>query len=272
MLLPHRMLIFLPQAGAASAAVAAPPAARRPASADRPYHLGADQTKPLGPELHLCVAAPILTGRSGGAGRMTTLVVEKMAGNFADSSRPNPPVKAASAGDLLIARAQAGDRSAQAALFEQLQDVWFRFCVSILGDSEAAREAVQETAFRFLQRLGSFRGDSQLKTWALGIALNVCRELTRKANRPLGADEFAARPDTKALRPDEAAGDAEQCGQVRQLVDQLPPRQREAMVLRYFEQLDIEQTAQVMGCAVGTVKATVSQALKSLRRKYEHKS
>jgi len=199
---------------------------------------------------------------------MTTLVAPKEADRLID---PHRAARTPVAGNLLVERAKRGDRSAQAALFEQLQDVWFRFCVSILGDAEAAREAVQETALRFLQRLSSFRGDSRLKTWALGIALNVCRELTRKANRPLGADEFAARPDTDVLRPDEAAGDSEQCSQLRQLVDQLPPRQREAMVLRYFEQMDIEQTAQVMGCAVGTVKATVSQALKSLRRKYESK-
>lgn len=199
---------------------------------------------------------------------MTTLVVPKEADRLVNAHRA---ARTQVVGNLLVERAKRGDRSAQAALFEQLQDVWFRFCVSILGDAEAAREAVQETALRFLQRLSSFRGDSRLKTWSLGIALNVCRELARKAHRPLGADEFAARPDTDALRPDEAAGDAEQRGQVRQLVDQLPPRQREAMVLRYLEQLDIEQTAQVMGCAVGTVKATVSQALKSLRCKYENK-
>ena len=202
---------------------------------------------------------------------MTTLVVEKMAGNFADSSRLDPPVKAASAGDLLIARAQAGDRSAQAALFEQLQDVWFRFCVSILGDADSASEAVQETALRFLQRLAGFRGDSELKTWALGIALNVCREFARKRARPLDIEALRARRPLDRSAPDALAAAAEQHSRVRGLVDQLPPRQREALVLRYFEQLNVQQTARVMDCAVGTVKATIAQALRRLRRECRDK-
>ena len=50
-------------------------------------------------------------------------------------------------------------------------------------------------------------------------------------------------------------------------LDQLPDRQREALVLRFFEELTIEQTASAMGCAIGTVKATVHQALRTLRTK-----
>jgi RNA polymerase sigma factor (sigma-70 family) len=47
----------------------------------------------------------------------------------------------------------------------------------------------------------------------------------------------------------------------------LPQRQREALLLRYFEGLSLEEAAAAMGCAVGTVKATVHQALRALRTK-----
>jgi len=175
------------------------------------------------------------------------------------------------AGNVLVERARRGDRTAQAALFEQLQDVWFRFCISMLGNAESAREAVQETALRFLQQLGAFRGDSQLRTWSLGIALNVCREFARKNQRRPDSLQYTARRQTSEARPDSIAAEAEQHRRVRGLVDDLPPRQREAMILRYFEQLDTQQTAKVMACATGTVKATVAQALKSLRRRCENK-
>ena len=198
---------------------------------------------------------------------MTTLVVERHRENLADSGRRRPSTRPATVGNVLIARAQRGDRTAQAALFEQLQDVWFRFCVSMLGDAESAREAVQETALRFLQRLTGFRGDSELQTWALGIALNVCRELVRKSVRPLDATALEARRRPARAAPDALAADAEQHRRVRRLVAQLPPRQREALVLRYFEQLNIEETARVMDCAQGTVKATIAQALRRLRGK-----
>jgi RNA polymerase sigma factor (sigma-70 family) len=47
----------------------------------------------------------------------------------------------------------------------------------------------------------------------------------------------------------------------------LPERQREAVILRYFEELSVEDTAAAMNCAPGTVKATVHQALRALRKR-----
>ena len=54
---------------------------------------------------------------------------------------------------------------------------------------------------------------------------------------------------------------------LKQTLATLPDRQREALVLRFFEDLSVEQTAAAMGCAEGTVKATVFQALRALREK-----
>ena len=150
-------------------------------------------------------------------------------------------------------------------LLKALQDVWYRFCLSMLRDADQAADATQETALRFLKQLASFRGESQLQTWSLGIALNVVRESRRK-NRadttPLESDaEVAATLRVARLE------DAEEQQKMRSILDQLPDRQREALVLRFFEQLSVEQTAQTMGCAVGTVKATVHQALRALRER-----
>ena len=199
---------------------------------------------------------------------MTSLVVRTDADNLAEAGGAAPSTGAATVGHVVVERARRGDRTAQAALFEQFQDVWYRFCMSILGDAEWACEAVQETALRFLQRLAGFRGDSELKTWALGIALNVCRELARKRNRPVDSETLAARRSPAGPGPDAAAANAEQHERVRELVDQLSPRQREAVGLRYFEQMNVDETARVMACAPGTVKATLAQALQKLRRAY----
>jgi RNA polymerase sigma factor (sigma-70 family) len=50
----------------------------------------------------------------------------------------------------------------------------------------------------------------------------------------------------------------------------LPDRQREAIVLRFFEELSVEETAAAMNCAAGTVKATVHQALRAMRARLEN--
>jgi RNA polymerase sigma-70 factor (ECF subfamily) len=167
--------------------------------------------------------------------------------------------------DATIEAGRRGDRRAQARLLTTLQDVWFRFCLSQLRDPELAADATQETALRFLKQLASFRGDSQLQTWSLGIALNVVREIRR--NRPTEAigNEFELTEAVNASGP--ALDDQEEQNQMRALLNTLPDRQREAITLRFFEELSVEQTAQVMNCAVGTVKATVHQALRALRQK-----
>jgi RNA polymerase sigma-70 factor (ECF subfamily) len=167
-----------------------------------------------------------------------------------------------------VQAARKGDQAALAILLRELQDPWFRFSLSLLGDAEQAREAAQETGLRFLRTLSVFRGDSQLQTWSLGIALNVVREMRRK-NRPIseeGREFFAATRSTPAS-PFAAAEFTEQREKLHALLADLPDRQREAVVLRFFEELSVEQTARAMDCAEGTVKATVHQALRSLRAK-----
>lgn len=162
-----------------------------------------------------------------------------------------------------IDSARRGDRKAQALLLSALQDVWFRFCVSLLRDGERARDATQETALRFLEQLPRFRGDSQLKTWSLGIALNVVREMRRKRSIETLETDIAA--NMQSSRPEIETNEEKQM--LRRNLDTLPDRQREALVLRFFEEMSTEETASAMGCAVGTVKATVHQALRAMRAK-----
>ena len=171
--------------------------------------------------------------------------------------------------------ARTGDRNAQARLLCWLQDPWHRLCLSLLGDVEKAREATQESAMRFLRQLPLFRGDSSLRTWALGIAINVAREMRRSSRAATGVDQWdeltgsleRSRRTTPRPAPDVAAELAELRDRLRAVLDDLPERQREAVVLRFFEDLSVDDTAAAMRCAPGTVKATVHQALRSLRQR-----
>lgn len=167
-----------------------------------------------------------------------------------------------------IELARRGDAGAVARLLRALQDPVFRFCMSLLGGNvDRATDAAQETALRLLRDLPKFRGDSRVQTWAMGIALNVTREMKRSDRRfdPLtgAAEDVGDRTQSPAAESDLN----EQRAIVRELLDDLPDRQREAVVLRFFEDLNVEETAGLMNCATGTVKATVHQALKALKTK-----
>ncbi len=174
---------------------------------------------------------------------------------------------------ITLEAARRGDRGACATLLRELQDPWFRLCMGLLGgNQEDARDAVQETALRFVRDLPRYRGDSSIMTWSMGIAINVTREMRRKmrpvetiddeTNNDLAATQRAARP-----APQDHASLKESKSMLHETLNQLPQRQREALMLRYFEELSVEDTAAAMGCAAGTVKATVHQALRVLRNK-----
>src|SRR2546425_3780702 len=103
--------------------------------------------------------------------------------------------------DATVLAARLGDRPAQARLLRWLQDPWYRLSLSLLGDVERAREATQETALRFLRQLPLFRGESQLRTWAFGIAINVAREMRRSPHmRASGIEDWDAVGDSAARR------------------------------------------------------------------------
>jgi len=168
----------------------------------------------------------------------------------------------------LLASAQGGDRSAQAKLVGALQDIWYRYSLSMLRQPDAARDASQETALRFLRELPRFEKRSTLKTWSLSIAINVCRERRRADKKHRAASWNHDRTDS-APGPDLCAAAAEQRDQLLSIIERLSERQREVVTLRFFEQLSVNQTAEAMGCAAGTVKATLSQAIIAMRKLME---
>jgi RNA polymerase sigma-70 factor, ECF subfamily len=165
---------------------------------------------------------------------------------------------------ITIDRARRHDRAAQARLLGQLQDRWFGLCRSLLGNDDLARDATQETAMRFLRDLPRFDGRSSIMTWSLGIAINVVRETRRRQNRTETRQGTHPSPERNP-GPADLAQQSERDQLLRCVLGSLSDRQREAIVLRFFDQMSVDETAAAMGCAAGTVKATVHQALRLLR-------
>ncbi|MEO0965143.1 MAG: RNA polymerase sigma factor [Planctomycetota bacterium] len=159
----------------------------------------------------------------------------------------------------LVGRANTGDRQAAAALLRLMQDRWYRYCLAQLRRPDEADDATQEVALRVLRGLGRLREAGRFETWSFGVALNVCREARRRAIRHRSSELEGHEPTHTPELPEDHA-------RLRAALGGLPPRQREAVTLRYLEGLTIEQTAEAMRCRQGTVKAAVHKGLKSMRR------
>jgi RNA polymerase sigma-70 factor, ECF subfamily len=126
------------------------------------------------------------------------------------------------------------------------------------GDRELAYDATQEAFARALRQWRKVREMARPDGWVYVVAMNQMRDHWRRTERRRGR---ASQPDFVA---DNVSAVVTRVS-VRDAIATLPPRQREAVVLRYLADLPLTDVADAMGCAVGTVKATLHQAMASMR-------
>jgi RNA polymerase sigma-70 factor, ECF subfamily len=149
-------------------------------------------------------------------------------------------------------------------LLPRYRDKVFRLCFSMLRDRAWAEDTTQDVFLRVWRALPGFAGQSALSTWIYAISKNACLSELRK-RRPqvsLSLDEDDYHPEVAAL----AAPDADDSAtvSVTQLLDRLPERYRQAVTLFYMQDKSYEQTAQILGLPLGTVKALLHRARKRL--------
>jgi RNA polymerase sigma-70 factor (ECF subfamily) len=143
-----------------------------------------------------------------------------------------------------------------------LVNLAFRFC----RDPARAEDLAQEAFLKAFRSLASFRGESAFSTWLIALAVNVCRSSARRYVPPLlGLDDLAAVRAARTAAPDLESGDRERL--VRAAVAALPPRYRDAILLFYFQEMNVAAAAEVLGVAQGTLKARLHRGRELLRRR-----
>lgn len=137
------------------------------------------------------------------------------------------------------------------ALYRRRQGAFLRLGRSLLGDPEAARDAVQEAFALALRARRSFRGTGSLDGWVWRTFVNVCREQQRRRTGVAAA-------------PVEPANGRVPHEDVRGALETLTERERLVVFLRYFADLPYQTIAEVLEIDVGTVAATLAQAREAL--------
>jgi RNA polymerase sigma factor (sigma-70 family) len=156
-----------------------------------------------------------------------------------------------------------GRKGATVAELEELYrgryEALVRVATGITGDVERGRDAVQSAFVSAVRTRRSFRKDGPLEAWLWRIVVN---EATRARRAPQDIDlDTATVPATNGDGADELG--------VRAWIAGLPERQRAAVFLRYYADLDYRAIAHLLGIEVGTVSATLSAAHATLRRALE---
>ena len=176
---------------------------------------------------------------------------------------------AAKASGRLARRTSVRDEpvpSAEAAAIAMLYRRRFRAFVggayAVVGDPDAARDAVQEAFARALRDRRRFRGEGTLEAWLWRIVVNVARDVARRSRfADLSGDELA---ELAALGTEPAGA-----SDLRDELRDLPERQRLAVFLHYYADLPYEEVARLLEVAPGTIAASLNAARKTLRHRIE---
>ena len=161
----------------------------------------------------------------------------------------------------LVRRFQRGDGDALDTLVRRHQDRLFRLATVWLQQDQYAADVVQEVFLRSIGGLAAFRFRSAPFTWLYRTTRNVCHEY----NRRRGTEPLAVEPDDPSPGVEQQVARSDAARQVRNMLADLPDRQREVVLLRVFEDLSVRDTARAMGCREGTVKALLHKATSRLR-------
>jgi len=173
----------------------------------------------------------------------------------------------------LVLAIQGGDTDSLGLLVMRWEQPLFRFVYRLLPRQEDARDVCQETFLRILKRSDRFRRGSRFSTWMYQIALNLCRDQMRRRRRwgLILADgiEFDERrtpgAESAEANPVLAVEVEQHRSAVQQALREIPPEQREVLILKEFEELKFREIAEILGCPESTVKSRMYYGLNGLR-------
>ena len=167
---------------------------------------------------------------------------------------------------LLISRARGGDRDACGALVEQYRDNGYRLAYRMCGNAYDADEAAQEAFVAAWRALPNFRGDAKFSTWLYRLTTNAAIDVMRREKRhqTVGDGEMMELADD-ADSPQETVERTEQQEAVQKALATLSEEYREVLLLRYMEELDYAEIAEVLQLPSGTVKSRINRAKAALK-------
>lgn len=178
---------------------------------------------------------------------------------------------------LLVERAQKGEKRAFELLFAKYQRKLARLLSRFIRDAAEVEDVTQEAFIKAYRALPSFRGDSAFYTWLYRIGINTAKNyLVAQGRRAptsteFDADEAESFEDGEQLRDNttpESVFVSKQIGEtVNAAIEALPEELKTAIVLREIEGLSYEEIASIMECPIGTVRSRIFRAREAVAAK-----
>lgn len=162
--------------------------------------------------------------------------------------------------DKLIEQIKFGDKQAAEELITRYYASILRYCRWHCSSVEKAEDLTQETFYKLFKNISGYKGKRKFKAYLYTIANRLCIDESRKkVLYSIENEEIIVDECNDILRLEDKA-------EIKYLLSTISPEQREAIILRYGEQLDFREIAKVMGCNMRTAQSRVRNGLKILRK------
>lgn len=171
--------------------------------------------------------------------------------------------------DVLIARAQNGDREAFGLIFEHHHRFVFKFIYAMTGEAAAAEELTQETFLGAYKNIHALRGDARLKTWLCGIAKNVVYKSFRTRGKDLAQNDddiesLDVSGDEKTA-PDREFLSKELNQKISKALENLDADKRVVFTLKELQHLSYKEIAEITGHSIPKLKTDLHRAKIEMR-------
>lgn len=169
-----------------------------------------------------------------------------------------------------VTQARDGEQEAFAELVYTFQDAVYNLCYRMLGESGEAEDATQEAFIRAYTKLFRYDMKRSFKTWVLSIASNHCIDRLRKRRMKfMSLDEPLPSGTALALSsddpgPEESAVRSEREATIQELLDELSPDYRAAVVLRYWYDYSYAEIAEALETTESAIKSRLFRARQTL--------
>ncbi|HKJ27051.1 MAG TPA: sigma-70 family RNA polymerase sigma factor [Anaerolineales bacterium] len=165
-----------------------------------------------------------------------------------------------------LRQAQKGDDLAFSRLVEAYERPVYNLCYRMLGNAGDAEDAAQETFIRAYKAIRRYDPTRKFSTWLLTIASNYCIDQHRRKKLPTFSVDALETPDlpSKAKGMEALIVQGEHADEVAELLDTLNPKDRSAVVLRYWYEYSYDEIADSLDLTVSAVKSRLHRARKEL--------
>ena len=173
--------------------------------------------------------------------------------------------------DVLMQRIATGDEDALRVLVQRWQRPVYGFLVHMVRSPQEAEDLTQDVFLKVHEQAGRYRAQGKFRSWLMRIAGNAARSVLRRRKiiRWISFDPSKHDRPARGDDPIQRLERDETIAMVQAAIDRLPARQREAVVMRRYQDMSYQEIADALGTTIPGVESLLQRATAALRRELE---